>query len=341
MALALAIGTAGGWAATHLAIPLPWMIGAMIATTTAAVAGVPIMVWTPLRTLFVAVLGVMLGSGFTPEILGQMADWAASLTALTACAAASAAVGTWFFHKVAGYDRATSYFAAMPGGLSEMIVVGEAMGGNTRTISLIHGARVLLVVLTLPFAFQLLMGYDPGDGAAPGPAFLDIAPRDLAILAACGLVGYFGARAIRIPAAQITGPMLVSAAVHLTGATDVGPPEEAVAAAQVVIGSVVGSRFAGTRIGEILNTVLWAAAGTAVLLAVTLAFAWVVSRITALDFAVLTLAFAPGGLAEMSLVALALGMEATFVATHHIIRIVLIVVLAPLVFRLTRRAWQP
>ncbi len=51
----------------------------------------------------------------------------------------------------------------------------------------------------------------------------------------------------------------------------------------------------------------------------------------------LSLAFAPGGLAEMSLIAIAINADAAFVATHHVVRIFLIVVLAPLAFRLTRR----
>ena len=46
------------------------------------------------------------------------------------------------------------------------------------------------------------------------------------------------------------------------------------------------------------------------------------------------LAFAPGGLAEMSLIALALGIDAAYVSSHHVVRIFMIIVAAPLVFRL-------
>ena len=50
-------------------------------------------------------------------------------------------------------------------------------------------------------------------------------------------------------------------------------------------------------------------------------------------FAPSVLALAPGGLAGMSLIALALGIETAFVATHHVARIAMIVIAAPLVFR--------
>lgn len=336
--LALAIGTLGGWLAVLATLPLPWMIGAMVATTSAAVAGAPIGVWTPLRAGFVTVLGVMLGSAFTPAILARLDDWITSLILLAACTAASGLLGMLYFRAIAGYDRVTSYFAAMPGGLSEMILVGEAMGGDARAISLTHAARLMLVVFALPFAFQVFMGYDPAARPSPGPSLAGVPPLDLAILALCALLGYLGARALSVPAAAVVGPMLLSAAVHLAGLTRVGPPGELVAAAQVVVGSHIGCRFAGTPAADVARAVFWAIGGTAVLLGAALAFAALGTRLTGLDPAALTLAYAPGGLAEMSLIALALGIDAAFVGTHHIVRIFLIVVLAPAVFRFRPRA---
>jgi membrane AbrB-like protein len=249
----------------------------------------------------------------------------------------SGAAGTLFFRRFVGYDRVTAYFAAMPGGLSEMVLVGTAMGGDTRIISMTHAARILLIVLALPFAFQLLLDYDPATRPAFGAAMGELAPGDLALLALCGVAGFFGARALRIPAAPVVGPMILSAIVHLAGWTSAPPPAVLVAAAQVVVGAAIGCRFAGVGVGFILRIVTAAAGVTLVLMAVTLLVAWLIHLATGLPAEALVLAFAPGGLAEMSLIALALSMDAAFVATHHIVRIFLIVVLAPLAFRATRR----
>ena len=335
--LALAIGSAGGYAAFLLKLPLAWMIGAMAATTLAASAGAPIAMPLSLRAVMVAVLGVMLGSSFSPAILGQLAEWLVSLSALVAYVAVAGAAGAVYFRRVANYDPVTAYFAAMPGGLSEMFLIGSAMGGDGRIISLIHASRILLVVLTLPFAFQLLLGYQPATRPAAGLPIAEVPVEDLLLLAGCGLVGFFTARLLRIPAAGIVGPMVLSAGVHLAGLTKAAPPLELIAAAQLVVGSAIGCRFAGSSLRFIRRTILIAAGATAILLAVTLAFAVALNAVTGLPTAALVLAFAPGGLAEMSLIALALALETAFVATHHIVRIFLIVVAAPLVFRLTRR----
>ncbi len=333
ISLALAIAAAGGAAASWLDVPLSWMIGAMAATTAAALAGAPIALPMGLRSVMVVVLGVMLGSSFSPAILERVADWALSLTALLAYVAVAGGASMLYFRHFAAYDRATAFFSAMPGGLSEMILVGSELGGDARVISLVHASRILLVVLALPFAFQLLIGYEPSDRPSVGPPLAAIELSDLAILTLCGLAGYFGARALKVPAAAVVGPMALSAALHLAGWTEAKPPLELVNAAQVVIGASIGCRFAGVALTMIGRTIALAAGSTVILLVVTLGFAMMLHGATDLPVPALVLAFAPGGLAEMSLIALALSLDAALVATHHIVRIFLIVVLAPVAFR--------
>ncbi len=337
MTLALVIGSAGGALAAWANLPLAWMIGAMLATTAASAGGLAIAMPVGLRNGFVVVLGIMLGSSFSPEILERLGDWALSLSMLLVYTAAGGGAGYLYFRRLVGYDPITAYFAAMPGGLTEMVLVGGAMGGDSRTISMTHGARILLVVLALPFAFQLVLGYDPATKPAAGASLAAASLQDLAILAFCGIAGFLAARAVRLPAAPIVGPMAASAAVHLAGWTSAQPPVELVAAAQIVVGSAIGCRFAGVPFATIARAVLAAAGGTVVLVAVTLLIAMALHAATGLPASALILAFSPGGLAEMSLIAIALSMDAAFVATHHIVRIFLIVVLAPLAFRLLRR----
>jgi len=335
--LAIAIGAAGGAVANWFGVPLAWMIGAMAATTVAALAGAPVVLPMGLRSIMVALLGVMLGSSFTPDILERIAEWAVSLATLLAYVAVAGTASMLYFRRFGGYDRPTAFFSAMPGGLSEMILVGSELGGDGRIISLVHASRLLLVILILPFAFQLLLGYEAAARPAPGPALETVAPADFLILAACGVAGFFGAKALRLPAAAVVGPMVLSAALHLAGWTEAKPPFELVAIAQIVVGTSIGCRFTGVGFSLIARTVGLAAGSTVILIAVNLAFAFALNAATGLPITALVLAFAPGGLAEMSLIALALSFDAAFVATHHIVRIFLIVVLAPIAFRARER----
>ncbi len=336
LALALAIGGGGGAAFAWAGMPLAWMMGAMCLTTVSALAGASVRVPPPLRAVMIAVLGVMLGSAFRPEMLARAGQWGVSLSALLLYVSAVAALAAFYFRRFARYDRTTAYFAAIPGGLNEMILVGNAMGGDDRTIALTHASRILLVVLIVPFWFRLVEGYAPppgGVGAAFAP-FATVPPFDLLVLAACGAAGYFAARALRLPAAALIGPMALSAAAHLAGLTESRPPSELIIAAQLVVGSAIGCRFAGVPVKRVLRAIAAAAGSTVLMLAVTVAFSLGVRALTGLPAAALVLAFAPGGLAEMSLIALALGVDPAFVSTHHVVRIFLVVVLAPMAFKL-------
>jgi membrane AbrB-like protein len=130
--------------------------------------------------------------------------------------------------------------------------------------------------------------------------------------------------------------MTLSAAVHLTGVTTSRPPTELIVAAQVVVGSAIGARFAGMPARRVLRGLLLALGASLILLAITAGFSLGLGAATGLPLPALFLGYAPGGVAEMSLIALALGAEAAFVSTHHVARIFMVVVAAPLAYRLLR-----
>lgn len=337
IALALAIGAIGGYIFLLMRLPLAWMIGSMIFTTAAAIAGVPIHMAMKLRSIFLAILGVMLGSAFRPDIIDQLAQWFISAIGIVAYVGLAGGLVYLYYRRFSGYDPTTAYFAASPGGLSEMIIMGSAMGGDERIISLTHGARILLVVLTVPLFFRYFLGYEPPPRGVTGLSILEVPAYDLALLTLCAVVGAFLAKLARLPASLLVGPMLCSAAIHLAGLTAHGPPYELVTIAQVVIGSAIGCRFAGTRMALVRRTVGVTMISTAILLAVTLAFSVGLHLLTDMPALDIVLAFSPGGLAEMSLVALAVGGDTAFVSSHHILRIMVVVMLAPLVFRLLVR----
>ena len=335
MARALAIGAVGGAVFAWFNLPLAWMMGAMCLTTVSAVGGVDVKVPPSLRMVMIAVLGVMLGSAFHPDIIEAAGQWSLSLAMLFVYVAVVALLAGLYFRKVAHYDATTAYFSAIPGGLSEMIMVGGAMGGDDRTIALTHASRILLVVLVIPFWFRLVEGYQPPPGGVSGAfmAFAEIPAADLVILGLCAVTGFFAARACRLPAAALIGPMVISAAVHLFGVTASKPPSELIVIAQIVIGTAIGCRFAGTSLRRVFRAIAAAGGSTAIMLGVGVGFSLGLNAALGLPVAALVLAFAPGGLAEMTLIALALGVDPAFVSTHHVVRIFLVVILAPMAFK--------
>lgn len=329
--LTLAIGAVGGETLSYFHVPLAWMIGALVTTTIAALMRLPLALPRKLRDTVITVLGVMLGSSFRPEMFDHLESWAFSLIGLLAYILVSTGVLFVLLRRFAGYDAVTAYFAAAPGGLNEMVLVGSALGGDDRTLALTHAARVMLVVLTIPLWFAFSAGYTSGGAYATS---VEAGAADLLILLGCAVFGALIGRVLRLPAANLMGPMLLSAAVHLAGVTQSSPPWFLVALAQLIVGGSLGCRFVGVDPRVMARIILISIPGTAVLLAITLVFGFGLHLITGLPTTLLILAYAPGGLAEMSLIAFYLGQDTAFVASHHLIRITLIIMLAPLVFRL-------
>ncbi|MHA1567798.1 MAG: AbrB family transcriptional regulator [Alphaproteobacteria bacterium] len=335
----VAIGAMGGALFAFFDLPLAWMLGAMVASALAAFLQVPVKIDPRVRTVMLIVLGTMLGSSFSPEILARVADWSLSIGALALYAIAAGAVGFFIYRRLFGYPLPTAFFAGAPGGFNEMVMMGTAMGGDERTISLSHATRVFIVVMIIPFWFRFSGNYQPvAQIAAAGP---DTQFGDLAILATGALVGLLIAKLLRIPAPHLTGPMMSSALIHLLGWTAATPPLVLVALSQVVIGAAIGTRFSGIGLASLARTVRAGTFVSATMTLLSLSFATILASITGFAFAPLLLAFAPGGLAEMSLVALALNVDTAFVATHHIARIIMVVVLAPVIFRLIRGRKPP
>ena len=323
--IALCLGATGGAGFAALGLPLPWLLGALAATTAASISGLELRVPERLRRPMIAVLGAMLGTTFTPERLDGALSWLASLAALPLYVVLVGGLIFLYLRRCSDIDATSAFFAATPGGLSEMIALSDQLGGDQRRVSLVHGARLLFIVSTIPFIAQVF-GYEPPE--RPSSLDLEFDPKDLALLAALGAVGYLLARRLRLPAATFVGPLLGSAAAHLAGWIETHPPYLLMAFAQLVLGSAVGARFSGTPMALIGRTLLLGAGATVIMLLITLAFGGVLHALTGHSLPLLLLAFIPGGFTEMSLIALAMGVDPAFVVTHHSVRVFLVVLIA-------------
>jgi membrane AbrB-like protein len=332
IALAIAVGAAGGAVFYALSLPLPWMLGALTSTMIVSLAGLRMQAPVRIRAAVVAVIGVLLGANFTPDLMSQALDWAVSLVLLAAYLLASILLVMPWYRRVGGFDAVTAYFSGMPGGLTEMIELGEAAGADVPRIILAQSLRIVTTIALIAIWFRWVQGYDVGRSAVQG-GFADIGWVDLGLLALAALLGSWLGLRLRLPAPTLLGPMIVSAALHLTDLTRSAPPLEIVIAAQVILGTVLGCRFQGLRASALVPAVGLSLGATVIMLGLALGFALVIEAVTGQSAEQVLLAYAPGGLTEMSLIAIALHAEVAFVALHHVVRILLVIVAAPLAFR--------
>lgn len=331
LAVTLAIGAVAGALAWAAALPLGFLLGSLVVTAGLAIAGArpfgkPVTLPARFRFSFVPVIGVAIGGAFTPQVLAQMPGWAPSLLAVAAFVPLVMA-SSFTISRRLGIGRKEALFGAVPGGLIESVTMAEAAGADVRVVMVMQFLRLILTILTVPLIFLVLTGHAVGSASGVSLAGgVPLTARDAALLVLAGAVGVAGARALRLPGWIMTGPLLASAAVHGAGWVQGVPPGWMIAATQVVLGTGLGARFAGIGRDLLLRAGKAALANAAASLAIAFGFATALHGLTGEPVAAVFLAFAPGGLAEMSLIALSLQMSVIYVTAHHVVRIVLAVV---------------
>ena len=334
---ALALGLAGGFLFQLLGIPLAWTLGALTMAAVVAVLGGRWLMPAPLRNLARPVLEVLAGSAFTFTVAGSMLAWWDAVVLVLLHSLVITLIGVVFFRRVCRFDRITAFFAAAPGGLSELTLLGASLGGHMRTLALVHSVRIITVVAVVPPLLRLVND-DITAGATPvAAASATLGLQDWLFLGGCALGGYLLGTFVRLPGGVMVGALLVSGAVHGLGMTEVVPPFWLVALVQVVIGSINGARFAGVTWAELRSTVLYALVWAVVMLLWSGLAAWLASLFLfdRSGWAML-LALAPGGTAEVILMSYALGIDVAFVVTCQITRILFVLTCVPPLFPLFR-----
>lgn len=332
---AVGAGALGGALGSLIGLPMPWLLGAIAGTAAAALAGLTVKVSTGLRDAMLVLIGLMIGTRLTLQSLAHVGRWPISLAAIALYVVIVIGVLYRALRRWAGFDPVTAFFAAAPGGFMAMAMIGSERGGSVRNIALFHSIRVVLVVFTIVLGYHLLLGTG-GHGSRYIP-LVRIDPGQTAGLVALGVAGALLGRWLRLPAATMLGPLLLAAIANLAGWLTVPMPSLPILLAEWVLGSSIGTDFAGVRLLELARGFAIAAAATAFMLLLSALFSAVLMPLTGMPFAALFLAFAPGGLSGVSLIALALGIEPAFVTTHTLLRVLLILLGGPLLFRLVDR----
>ncbi len=331
------------WAAAGLCVrlrmPLPWMIGPLLATSVLSMLGGPTASWTPLRNIGQWVIGGALGLYFTPQVVALIAGlwWAIALNIVWALAL-GLVFGAWLhrvhhgpgpFH-IAGLSRITTYFAAPVGAASEMTLMGERHGAQTDLVASAHSLRVLLVTLIIPFGFQWA-GLHGLDDTLPAARVVHL--PGLALLAALTGIGCWVMLKLKRTNPWFIGALCVSLLLTACGVTLSAIPQAMSNAAQLLIGISLGVRF--TR-GFVHLAPRWlgsVALATVGMIGLCAGFAWLLAQFTQLHWATLLLGTSPGGIAEMSITAKVLQLGVPVVTAFHVTRLAAVLLLAEPMYR--------
>ena len=333
----VALAITGAIVANAVSIPLPWMLGPLFTCLALSAWGAPVQMPKAPQPYFRAILGVAIGANFTPEIIERIGGIGFSLAFLPFYVAFVVFICYQVLHRLLRLDKITALFGSIPGGLIEMILMGSRLGGNTRSLVLLHATRVAIVVTTASMATRFIdtLGAQPFH---PQPMFEPLA--DLPAVIVIGLVGLWGARRLGGPGASVIGPIAVSAVLHGTGLISAHPLYILIMAAQITIGAGLGAQFRNVTMVELFGPIFAGVVSTLVSF-IPLVMAVVILAQFGLSPLSVLLAYSPGGQAEMNILALAVGADIAFISTHHITRVFMVILCTPLIRRVIERKEKP
>lgn len=334
-ALTFVVAGAGAGVFVLAGLPLPLLLGPLVACLLAALGGASLEGAGVFGLFMRTFLGVAVGASITPDIVNQLPKMLGSLAFVPLFIAIIGAVGYPLFRFVFRMNHPTAWYAAMPGGLQDMLVFGEEAGGDVRALSLIHATRVLVIVTAAPILMISLWQVDLT--ALPGRPASAIDPWQIVLMMICGFGGWKIAERVGLFGASILGPLILTAILSLAGIVQQRPPAEIIWAVQFFIGIAVGAKYTGITWKELRIDVAAGIVYALLLAMISLAFIeliYLTGTAPALDA---FLAFLPGGQAEMVIIAILAGADLTYVVCHHLLRIMMVIMLAPIVDRITFR----
>ncbi len=335
----LAIGATGGTIFGLSGMPAGWLSGAMLFVASAALGGRPVGVPVRLARVIFVLVGTSIGAVVTPETLRGIASWPLSIAVLAVAMLFATVATVWYLRVVHRWDLMSSYFASVPGLLTQVLVMASQTHADLRGVAIVQTVRVVILAVGVPTGLAMLglVGPPPVRAATQ----LTDSLAELALLIVPSALGAIIAHAVRFPASWLLGSMIVSGFLHGAGIVHVTLPWWVVAAAMCGLGSMTGSRFANMGM-RLLLAYLGAALGSFVVsVVVTGVFVAGLVALAGFHPADVVVSFAPGGLDVMMILALTMHLDPVFVGAHHLARFLVISVSMPLAVRLIRRQLPP
>jgi uncharacterized protein len=334
-----AITVAVSLAFDAIALPSPFLFGALLVGLGVALirpVEPPLDIPDPLFVAAQALVGVALGAYLRSSSLSALGeDWLP--VTLVSAATLGVSIGAGLvMARVTELDRPTATLGMVAGGASGIVTMARDLGGDDRLVAFMQYLRVLVVVLLTPILVAVAFpSADPGGGTAGATGLPLIGDaRDWAVTVGLALAGWLASRAIRLPAGALLGPMVLAGAVTLSAPDGwFVVPALIQDACFAVIGLQVGLRFTVQTVRQTGRLLIPVLLSVVVLLIACFGLAILLDATTSVSLLDAYLATTPGGLYAVLAAAVGAGANTTFIVAVQGLRVVLMVLLAPLAVR--------
>ncbi|MFV5492088.1 AbrB family transcriptional regulator [Acinetobacter sp. ASP199] len=331
----LAIALIGAVLANYLHIPLPWLLGPLLAALFMGSIGKPLSCHPHWRKGGQIIIGMALGLYFTPALVQAIsAYWGFILLGILW----SLVLGTMLAvlqYRINALDWATAWFSSAIGSASEMVNIAEQYNAQVDKVVAAHSLRIVILVVLIPIFMGLYFQVEWSDLIV-----LDTERYGLVQVLLLFLLAVFAGiifQYFNLLNAWILGPLTIIGLFSFFGILQFRFPEWFIALGQLFIGWSLGSKFPFSFLKNSKKFIGLTVLFNLLALVLSIIFALLLIRFSHADAQILILGLSPGGIAEMSLMAKALGLAVPIVVAFQLSRLIFVILTTRYFYRLSRR----
>ena len=333
--LLLIISFPSALVAEYLKIPLAWMLGPMLTISIATLSGLKLKMPKLALSVILIILGLYIGNYIDEKLLRQTHKWIGTSAIMFIYIMICIIFVSKYLEKFANYEKKTSYFSAAPGGLGPLVMLAEHEKSDISQVATSHLIRLIVIITTFPF----LVNYFASETVLKDEQFnfLDQNHYELIYLVITSIILIFIFDKIKVPAPLLSGPLVASGVLQISNIAYYQLPTQSIDFGLLILGASVGCRFAGKTLKEVYSNTKHSIVATLLLVLFSVIAAYAATFIIDKNFFSLLLAYCPGGIYEVAVIAIAFDLDPEFVSFHHIIRLLMILFTVPIMVKILNK----
>ncbi|MCP3742529.1 AbrB family transcriptional regulator [Rossellomorea sp. BNER] len=338
--ITLLIGLAGGWVFTLLNIPLSWLLGSMTAVFifSKLVKNVQLALPPYFRNIGLIIIGYTIAQSFSKDTVMEIVHQLPSMFLMTISVILFSIFLAFLLTRITGISFRSTLIGSIPGGLSQMLILGEELKNvNLTVVTILQVSRLLSVLFIVPFLVfsPIFNGASSNDGVFSSTSGGNGVEFSWWLYLLLGLAGVSAilAKKIKLPTPYLLGPIIGVGTVAVLMNSIPHIPSIFIVLAQVFLGIYFSFMMDFENSGNPTKFVILSFMTSIVLVLFALVLGVGLMYLHDIQFLTAFISMAPGGMAEMALVGQAIDAQLAIVTGYHLFRILFILFVVPFVLK--------
>lgn len=153
----LVVAFCGGLIGIKSKLPAGGLIGAMLAVGFVQIYGLEVKMPVEFRQMSEIIIGGFIGLGFTGEFLANLRGLFIPALLISISVSVFGLAMGFLIHRITDLDLVTSIFAGSPGGITNMTIISNSLGADSRVVAALQLIRLICLILVLPLVCKYLL----------------------------------------------------------------------------------------------------------------------------------------------------------------------------------------